>query len=402
MIYPVAKKILKKQYVCDHCLGRQFAQLLTGESNRDRGRRIRSALALEYEAKPFQIEKSNFHGYRFRQQPIDPKKPGKCSICGDFFLNLNRWSEKVKKSRKGVTFKTFLVGTKISKPLALKEEKLWNKIGMAWSEPMKSEINRELGKILEKKLRKTADEKRPNVTITLDLENNKVNFRINSIFVFGLYQKRVRGIPQTKWSKYKESVEDIIAKPILNALKAKEHALHGMGREDIDAKCLGWRPFVLELKDPKKRKLDLKAMKTAVNKGKKVKVKDLKPSNKKEVIQLKEARPEKSYRVLAEFEKPIKGLTKLKTLKTVINQKTPRRVLHRRADILRKRRVTDLKWEKLSAKRLELHIRGEAGLYIKELVTGDEGRTKPSVAKKLDNPGKVLELDVTGVWFEGL
>ena len=38
----------------------------------------------------------------------------------------------------------------------------------------------------------------------------------------------------------------------------KEHFFHGMGREDIDALCLGeGRPFVLELSEPRIRDIDL-------------------------------------------------------------------------------------------------------------------------------------------------
>ena len=39
----------------------------------------------------------------------------------------------------------------------------------------------------------------------------------------------------------------------------------------------------------------------------------------------------------------------------------------------------------------------EGGLYVKELVSGDEGRTKPSLSELLGAPALVEELDVINV-----
>lgn len=80
--------------------------------------------------------------------------------------------------------------------------------------------------------------------------------------------------------------------------------------------------------------------------------------------------------------------------KEPILQKTPLRVVHRRADKFRKRSVKKISWKLLSRKKLQLKIRGESGLYIKELITGDEGRTKPNASDLLENKVKKISLDV--------
>ena len=46
---------------------------------------------------------------------------------------------------------------------------------------------------------------------------------------------------------------------------------------------------------------------------------------------------------------------------------------------------------------IELRIRCQGGLYIKELVTGDMGRTKPSVSEILKVKAVPLKLDVLDV-----
>jgi tRNA pseudouridine synthase 10 len=54
----------------------------------------------------------------------------------------------------------------------------------------------------------------------------------------------------------------------------------------------------------------------------------------------------------------------------------------------------------VSPKQAELQVRTQGGLYVKELVSGDEGRTVPSISGLLNNPAKTLKLDVLNVIME--
>jgi tRNA pseudouridine synthase 10 len=51
----------------------------------------------------------------------------------------------------------------------------------------------------------------------------------------------------------------------------------------------------------------------------------------------------------------------------------------------------------VSLKRALMEIRCQGGLYVKELVSGDEGRTIPNVSDLLGNRAKTLKLDVLNV-----
>ena len=56
---------------------------------------------------------------------------------------------------------------------------------------------------------------------------------------------------------YLESVEEIIAGPLLKETKGEDVALHAAGREDVDARMLGnGRPFIIEIKRPIKKMLN--------------------------------------------------------------------------------------------------------------------------------------------------
>jgi len=390
-----ASRILT-QAVCDHCLGRQFGQLLSGYDNAQRGRMLRALVAMAIDKEKFSplLDTSNFHDYKFHNLKLKAEKRKKCNVCNDLFLNLDKLTEKAAKNAQRYEFKTFLVGTKLSFDLIEKEEDLWENVGIDYCEPLKAEINREVGKILEKKLEAKFSTK-PHINIILDLSDNSVNVEINPLFIYGEYQKLVRGIPQTRWPsrKYKTSVEEIIAKPFMVATHGSAHKLHGMGREDIDAKCLAWRPFVLEIIKPTKRRINLKNLSKKIEK--KVRVQKLRLSSISEVRKIKEARTDKTYRAMVICDKKIakKDLRVLHNLKE-IKQKTPQRVLHRRADRFRHRKIRKIKFRYLGPKRFMFEVRTEAGLYIKELISGDDGRTQPSVSLLLGTQCRCKELDV--------
>jgi tRNA pseudouridine synthase 10 len=64
---------------------------------------------------------------------------------------------------------------------------------------------------------------------------------------------------------------------------------------------------------------------------------------------------------------------------------------------MRERYIYSVKVKRVSPRTAEIEILCQGGLYIKELVSGDGGRTIPSVSSLLDNQAKTLELDVLNV-----
>ncbi|NIP37210.1 MAG: tRNA pseudouridine(54/55) synthase Pus10, partial [Thermoplasmata archaeon] len=94
------------------------------------------------------------------------------------------------------------------------------------------------------------------------------------------------------------SVEQLVAAPFMEMLQGEDHAFHGAGREDIDARMLGeGRPFVLEIRSPRRRHWDPEQAEGLVNEqaAGKVEVSDLRDSDKSEVVSLKDATWEKTY-----------------------------------------------------------------------------------------------------------
>lgn len=79
----------------------------------------------------------------------------------------------------------------------------------------------------------------------------------------------------------------------------------------------------------------------------------------------------------------------------VLQQKTPIRVLHRRALMTRERSIYSIKAIAGKSNNLiKLYVQTQAGTYVKEFVHGDLGRTKPCVADLLKCNVDIVALDV--------
>ena len=179
---------------------------------------------------------------------------------------------------------------------------------------------------------------------------------------------------------------------------------HGAGREDVDAQMVGsGRPFVLEIKQPRRRDADLEELRVAVAEGTdgKVEIESLAFATHGMIERVKEHDASKTYRAIvdfvesvaeADFEAAIDALEG-----ATIEQRTPHRVDHRRADLVRERTVLEIDGSLTDEYTATVEVHGEGGLYIKELVSGDEGRTEPSLAGLLGVDATVAALDVTDV-----
>lgn len=392
--------------ICKRCLGRNFSKVLKADGNLERGEYLGQMLS-----------SGAVEGNLAMTEP--------CYICGDLLKQLDQSDNNIvdrilkKIAESGIEFSNFLVGCKVEPEILEREECLHNKIGVD-VENIKKEINREIGKAMELKLEQEVEFDNPNLVVTVNLKNGRIELQTNPIFIEGRYRKLLRGIPQTKWpcikckgkgcercnftgKMYQESVEELISPEALKTAQGSASKFHGAGREDIDVRMLGrGRPFVLEIKEPKIRRFNLEELENKINQyaGGKVEVLDLKFVGKQRRSQIKTSSTDtyKVYRAIAELEEDVEDevLESLNSLK-VIKQRTPIRVSHRRADKIRTREVRNLEFKRIGERKLELVIQCEGGLYIKELISGDQLRTKPSVSQLLGTPTQCVKLDVLEV-----
>jgi len=423
-VLPAARRVIAEDPVCDACLGRQFADRSFGLTNVDRGHALRVAVALE--------DDEDF------SEPDE-----QCWVCEGQTDRYDEWAETVAAQLEGVEFETYQVGTR-TPPLIEENEALRRDaadLPEDAGELFKSAFNREVGKRVGRLTGTEVDFDRPDVLALLDLEaaafegdlsSHAVDVQVNPAFVYGRYRKLERDIPQTEWPcrecggsgkqlaegggeepcdhcggsgyMYEESVEQLTTPPVLDAMDGDEALFHGAGREDVDALMLGTgRPFVIEVKRPRKRQPDTDALEREINEfaDGAVEVEGLRRATHDMVERVKELPASKTYRMDVEFDALVDedaladAVAELEG--TTVEQYTPNRVDHRRASRTRERTVYAIDGHLDDERHGELEVHGEGGLYVKELVSGDEGRTEPSVAGLLGVGAEVTALDVTAV-----
>ena len=395
-----ANEILEKTdgNICPHCFGRKLSTLVRNKSHMEIADEVCEILDVDLKGRNCQICDNVF-------DKITPELFGKIYNKFDY-LN--------------VEFETFEVGTIIHKEIKQRDDRLSSELDLN-PESIKKHLNRIIAEEIASKRNKKIDLKRQDIVVNVNLKNNgKVRLQINPIHIEGRYNKYLRGIPQTKWpcshckgkgcekcngtgKQYPESVEELLSEHLLKETRGYVAKFHGAGREDIDVLMLGsGRPFVIEVKEPKTRKIDLKALEDKVNEINEGKTRyvGLKYCSSSRKGEIKESSPD-SYKIYKakvacdeEYDK-----SKLKDLESLdeIHQQTPLRVLRRRADKIRNKRVKEVSTEIIDDMTFEMTVKTDGGLYIKELISGDEGRTKPNVSEILGVGAICDQLDVVEV-----
>jgi len=408
-VLDIARDAVATGPLCNSCLGRLVADRSFGLGNDERGRALRTTVALE-DDEPYE-------------------EPDDCWVCEGECDRIDIWADRAVQAVSEYDFDTYQVGSRVPPMLEENDVLLREDVGLEEDagELLKSELNREVGKRFGHETDTEVDFERPDVQLLLDLGTDEVELQVNSAFVYGRYKKLERDIPQTKWPcnecggsglkrgadcpgcdgtgfRYPESVEQLTAPPVVEAYEGESATFHGAGREDVDALMLGTgRPFVIEVDDPHTREVEPAQLQEAINDyaDGKAEVTDLAIPTHEMVERVKEHDASKTYRMAVEFEDAVSDEELQDALDDLrgatITQRTPQRVDHRRADIDRTREVYDIEGEREDDTHATIELDGEGGLYVKELVSGDEGRTNPSLAGLLDTDAVVTALDVLAV-----
>ena len=502
---PAGLKHLVRIGCCDFCLGRFGGKKRYEQTIEDSGIEIRQT-----------VVEANSHLVNIREEiPL-------CPFCENLFEETELLADIIYDTIKPYEIKRLQIGTRFPKDQIEAEDNERKRYAASGSDGLKTGLVAEIARNLNQRLEgvKLVNEK-PHVLALIDVLTLTVELDVRAHYIYGRYRKLERGIPQTRWPcrackgrgcekcnntglQYQSSVQDLIGNPILEVLDAPEHSFHGMGREDIDVRCMGrGRPFVIELKEPKLRSCDYQQLENLINEkaAGAIEVSDLRNSNRSEVVRIKDTPAEKSYTIrfklqpMNELEyavitapldltkqdkkshkrRPRRGdkrkdnttplpteiitedsgyneedLSKLKkaeleaiclennlkkvgkksdlierilamptpgsicfdlpnseTIKSTIMslegtklaQRTPDRVAHRRADLIRRREVIAVHeptFEVMEdgSTEVEVTLRCESGTYVKETIHGDNGRTQPSVASLLKAKCEVIWLDV--------
>ena len=503
---PAGLKHLVRIGCCNHCIGRLGGKKRFSQTIEDSGQEVRETVVSAN--KQLADVRVNI--------PL-------CPLCENLFEESDLLADIIYDAIQPYQIKRLQLGTRFPKDQVEDEDNQRKRFGAGGSDGLKTGLVAEIARNLTARLKgaKLVNEK-PHILALIDVLTLTVDLDVRSHYIYGRYRKLERGIPQTRWPcrackgrgcercnhtglQYQRSVQDLIGNPLIEVFDASEHSFHGMGREDIDVRCMGrGRPFVIEMKEPKVRDFDYQYAMQLINEkaGGAIEVTDLRASNRSEVVRIKDTPAEKSYTIRFRVEqmkeseyavltapldltkdankkskkkrhrrgdkrkdntKPLPTeiiteqqgpsedeLSKMKKdelaaicaennlkktgkkselierilampapgstlfelpsdeaiISTILSlhgvklyQRTPDRVAHRRADLIRRRDVIDVNKPVVEVmadgtREVEFTLRCESGTYVKETVHGDSGRTQPSVASLLKAKCEVLWLDV--------
>ena len=303
---PAGLKHLVRIGCCDHCLGRIGGKKRFGQSDLESGIEIRASV----------VEADSTMANARENEPL-------CPFCENLFEEAPLLAELIYESIGERDCSRLQLGARIPKDQTEAEDHLRKRFGAGGSAPLKSSLVEEVARQLgELGMGQNLVVEKPEILALFDVLTLTVELDIRSHYVYGRYRKLERGIPQTKWPcrackgrgcekcdytglQYSSSVQALIGDPLLELFGSEEHAFHGMGREDIDVRCLGrGRPFVIELKKPYKRDVDMNLIMDAINSSaeNRLEVSDMRPSNRSEVVRVKDTPAEKSYTIRYKIE----------------------------------------------------------------------------------------------------
>tara|TARA_B100001758_G_scaffold246962_1_gene263364 strand:+ start:345 stop:2087 length:1743 start_codon:yes stop_codon:yes gene_type:complete len=303
---PAGLKHLVRIGTCNHCLGRIGGKKRFGQSNLESGLEVRNLV----------VETDSTMAQAREKEPL-------CPFCENLFEEAPLLAELIKEAIGERECSRLQLGARIPKDQTEAEDHLRKRFGAGGSSPLKSSLVEEVAHQLNDlgiKSKLVID--KPEILALLDVLTLTVELDIRSHYMYGRYRKLERGIPQTKWPcrsckgrgcqrcdqtgmQYQSSVQGLIGDPLLEIFGSKEHAFHGMGREDIDVRCLGrGRPFVIEMKNPIKREIDSDLIMKTINEAAsgRLEVSDMRHSNRSEVVRIKDTPAEKSYTIRYKIE----------------------------------------------------------------------------------------------------
>jgi len=351
----------------------------------------------------------------------------KCFLCRGVFGKMGHLVDEAVAQSEKFEWETFAVSSSMQREIFAREEEIFDGSAPEKCMCIKNVVNRAAAQEIGEKTGKKMDAKNPDAFFSIDFLKGRGSANAAPLYLFGHYCKFSRSMAQSSWGcsacngtgktrgvactkcngtgRMYVAIEDVMREAARKVFGATDASLHASGREDVDVCMRGsGRPFVLEVISPRRRSGNFEA---GMNKGGEIKVSGVKITGKNAIEIVCTSHFEKEYDMLVELqrdaqEKDVREMKKMFSGGVVeLVQQTPTRVLHRRSDLARKRKVY-LFGAKLEGKLLRVKLKTDAGTYVKEFASSDEGRTKPSISEVLGCKAACRQLDVIRIHDEFL
>ena len=365
-----ATTILQKYDLCDHCLGRLFSKA-PRPSNSLLGKKIRHSL--------------------------NHVTARSCYICRNLIDNLKPYIKLMLESSSKYDYSTFLIGIVIKPSIIDRDDCLRSKYQFRGTDSIKTSITKELSKQFIQKTKKRIDFLDPEITFTINFQEQICHIRSKSIYFQGRYNKTVRGIPQKQkpctnclgkgcrtcnYHGISEfcSIEGKISEFFYSKIGGTTTKFTWIGSEDKLSLVLGsGRPFFIKIQQPLKRHTRIPS---------KVHCGELSLFNCKQISTIPQIRSfisSVAIYIKTEDEITSKNLQNVKSLLT-----TPIKI-YEKTGKYNERKIIHLRYRKTSKNRFILYVKFEGGLPIKRFVESND--VESSITQILKIPCTCLYFD---------
>ncbi len=195
-----------------------------------------------------------------------------CFVCGGMMERIPSIAKEVVKVARRYEFETFMVGVSLAEGVQEREDELRSALRIMGKETLKTQVAKMAADYVLSSLDKRVDKMKPDLALLVDLGRNHVTATSRPLFFCARYSKP-QGIPQKREvcracsgtgcascrnAGYRRvaSVEGLVASKLAKLTGSDNVRFTWMGSEDRDSRvAFPGRPFVVEIKNPVRRRL---------------------------------------------------------------------------------------------------------------------------------------------------
>ena len=198
-----------------------------------------------------------------------------CSVCSGMMDHTASMAELAAKEAKRYQFGSFTIGVSLPEGVQEREDELRSNLKLKGNETIKIQAAKLIAAELSRELRKRVDRQRPDLTILADFGSGDAFVSSRPLYYYARYTKpgkisqkrpfceRCRGAGCERCGgtgfARKPSVESLLRGKLSGFTGSERMTFTWLGSEDRESKVLQpGRPFLVEIKNPKKRKLPRK------------------------------------------------------------------------------------------------------------------------------------------------
>ena len=205
-------------------------------------------------------------------QPFQVVPGRECFVCEGMLDGIPRMAKAATRRLRPYEFKTFAVGVTLPERVQEREDELRSELKLKGGETIKVQVAKLVAVKISEATRRKVDKARPDVSVLADFGRGDAVVSSKPVFYYARYTKpagvaqrrslcdvcRGARCEECKGTGFKvvSSVEGALRKKIGRLAGSEKMVFTWLGSEDEDSKVFSpGRPFVAEIKGPKKRKL---------------------------------------------------------------------------------------------------------------------------------------------------